>query len=58
MIIYISIFLLMVINLLVCVYLFVDIEKTKKKQQTDHNHILNNIKNLINLINENKNNIL
>ena len=58
MIIYISIFLLMVINLLVCVYLFVDIEKIKKKQESDHKHLLNNLKNLINLVNENKNNIL
>jgi len=52
MIIYIAIFLLMTINLLVGVYLFVDIEKIKKKQESDHNHLLNNLKNLITLVNE------
>ena len=58
MILYISIFLQTLLILIILTYLFVEVEKIKNKQERDNIHLLNNIKNLTNLINENKINIL
>ena len=58
MILYISIFLQTLLILIILTYLFIEIEKIKNKQEKDNNHLLNNIKNLTNLLNENKTNIL
>lgn len=58
MILYISIFLQTLLILIILTYLFVEVEKIKNKQERDNIHLLNNIKNLTNLLNENKNNIL
>lgn len=58
MILYISIFLQTLLILIILTYLFIEIEKIKNKQERDNIHLLNNIKNLTNLLNENKTNIL
>ena len=58
MILYLALFLQTLLVLVILTYLFVEVEKIKNKQEKDNNHLLNNIKNLTNLLNENKTNIL
>ena len=58
MILYLALFLQTLLILVILTYLFVEVEKIKNKQERDNTHLLNNIKNLTNLLNENKNNIL
>lgn len=58
MILYLALFLQTLLILVILTYLFVEVEKIKNKQERDNMHLLNNIKNLTNLINENKINIL
>lgn len=58
MILYLALFLQTLLILIILTYLFVEVEKIKNKQEKDNTHLLNNIKNLTNLINENKINIL
>ena len=58
MILYLALFLQTLLILIILTYLFVEVEKIKNKQERDNIHLLNNIKNLTNLLNENKNNIL
>lgn len=58
MILYLALFLQTLLVLVILTYLFVEVEKIKNKQERDNIHLLNNIKNLTNLLNENKTNIL
>jgi len=58
MILYLALFLQTLLILVILTYLFIEVEKIKIKQEKDTIHLLNNIKNLTNLLNENKNNIL
>lgn len=58
MILYLALFLQTLLILVILTYLFVEVEKIKNKQERDNIHLLNNIKNLTNLLNENKINIL
>lgn len=58
MILYLALFLQTLLILVILTYLFVEVEKIKNKQERDNIHLLNNIKNLTNLLNENKTNIL
>ncbi|CAB4164251.1 hypothetical protein UFOVP831_16 [uncultured Caudovirales phage] len=48
--VYVALFLLQIPIFSLIIFVYLDLEKVKAKQNADHQHLLNNLKQLINLL--------